>query len=104
MPQKLLPEHPGTFHECPLCDVLAQRIGGPDLNRADVHHLIPKSEHIRVIKAGKFTAKQCDHNLVILCRLCHDAIHQFFTNRQLADYLFTTRALSKVLGAIGWKA
>ena len=104
---RLLPERwDGVwFHECPLCDCIIKRGRHKTIDFADVHHLRPKSEHKRLIAAGICDFEECNGEtaLVILCRLCHSAIHDFWTNAQLADLLYTVKRLRYLLDKIGWQ-
>lgn len=58
---------------CPLCHRTVPRL--------TAHHLIPKS------RGGAGTPT------VDLCADCHDAIHEMFTNRELAERFSTLDAL-----------
>lgn len=50
------------------------------------HHLIPRETHDRVSKT-KGTPKEVLNRTALLCRMCHNAVHRFFTNIELAyDY------------------
>lgn len=56
---------------CPLCE--------REVDMFDDHHLVPKS------KKGKVT--------ITICRPCHNAIHDYFTNNELRDEYNTVEKL-----------
>lgn len=50
------------------------------------HHLIPRKVHARRSIKRRFRPEDLAKG-VFLCRLCHNALHQFFSEEQLArDY------------------
>lgn len=56
------------------------------------HHLIPREMHERCAK--KFgTETEILNKTISICRLCHNAIHRFFTNAELAMTYNTFDAL-----------
>jgi len=63
----------GDAGPCPLC--------GRDVARRSVHHLIPRS------RGGR------EGPTVLLCPDCHDAIHEMFSNRELAERFGSLEAL-----------
>ena len=86
-----LKKMPATEHtealdknQCELCERYAH---------LTVHHLLPKSEHKRVIKRGLFTQLDCERNVIRICRICHNACHQYIENRSMADYYHTVDRL-----------
>ena len=48
------------------------------------HHLFPREMHKFCLKRGVATADQLERSVLHCCRLCHNAIHRFFTNEDLA--------------------
>eukprot|EP00428_Durinskia_dybowskii_P072874 CAMPEP_0170407894 /NCGR_PEP_ID=MMETSP0117_2-20130122/28496_1 /TAXON_ID=400756 /ORGANISM="Durinskia baltica, Strain CSIRO CS-38" /LENGTH=190 /DNA_ID=CAMNT_0010665183 /DNA_START=47 /DNA_END=619 /DNA_ORIENTATION=+ len=70
------------------CCVLCER----DL-KLTRHHTIPREMHERVMK--KFgTPKEVLNQTIPVCRMCHSAIHRFFTNKELA---FEYNTLEKIV-------
>lgn len=69
---------------CPICDRVLD-------DTADEHHLIPKT----------FKGKE----KINLHRICHDAIHTTFTERELAKYYHTVervRAHPNIIKFVQW--
>lgn len=64
-------------NQCELCE---------RYTKLTIHHLLPKSEHKRLISRGLFNKFQCDNLTVRICRNCHNACHQYLSNKQLADF------------------
>jgi hypothetical protein len=48
------------------------------------HHLFPREMHKFCLKRGVATADELERRVLHCCRLCHNAIHRFFTNEDLA--------------------
>ena len=46
------------------------------------HHLIPRETHKNMLKKGK--TRDLLNKTIPVCRLCHSAIHRFFSNTELA--------------------
>lgn len=63
-------------NQCELCE---------RFTRLTIHHLLPKSEHKRLIKRGLFDKHQCDNLTIKICRNCHNSCHQYISNKDLAD-------------------
>jgi hypothetical protein len=47
------------------------------------HHLIPREMHERVSRT-RGTPKEVLNRTAALCRMCHNAVHRFFSNMELA--------------------
>jgi hypothetical protein len=62
--------------ECELCDRFIQTTR---------HHVYPKETHdwLRKRDEGKYTSNEL-RKTIALCRMCHSAIHRFYSNRELA--------------------
>ncbi len=60
------------------CQVCERRV---NLTR---HHLFPREMHKFCLKRGVATAQELELRVLHCCRLCHNAIHRFFTNEDLA--------------------
>jgi hypothetical protein len=48
------------------------------------HHLFPREMHKFCLKRGVATAEELERRVLHCCRLCHNAIHRFFSNEELA--------------------
>lgn len=58
------------------------------------HHLIPRSEHSRFVKRGyKMSFLKGRENIAEICRPCHNTVHRFASNKELADKYETTEKL-----------
>lgn len=58
------------------------------------HHLIPRSEHSRYVKRGLTSAfLKGRENIAELCRPCHSTVHNYASNKALADKYDTTAKL-----------
>jgi hypothetical protein len=51
------------------------------------HHVFPRETHHRLIKKG-YDAKHLNTTIPI-CRMCHNAVHRFFSNDTLAESYYT---------------
>ena len=51
------------------------------------HHLFPRETHKRLSKEG-FTGLELNTTMNV-CRMCHSAIHRFFTNDDLANSFYS---------------
>lgn len=58
------------------------------------HHTIPREMHERVAKRLG-TSKAVLNQTIPVCRMCHNAIHRFFTNKELALELHTLELLQE---------
>ena len=70
------------------------------------HHLIPRETHKRYLKQGKYTKEQLNQTAAI-CRMCHNAIHRFYTNMELAEHYNTVELLlqqDKIVRHAQWAA
>lgn len=70
------------------------------------HHLIPRETHKRYLKQGKYTKEQLNQTAAI-CRMCHSAIHRFFTNVELGEHYNTVELLleqDKIVRHAKWAA
>lgn len=52
------------------------------------HHTIPREMHERVAKRLG-VAKEILNQTIPVCRMCHNAIHRFYTNKELALEFYT---------------
>jgi len=81
-------EEQGKFAlECSICE----RGGHGGNVRLTRHHVYPKETHKSCLKRG-ITEQQLTKTIVV-CRLCHNAVHRFFTNTQLALERYTLELL-----------
>ena len=48
------------------------------------HHLFPREMHKFCLKRNVASADELERRLLHCCRLCHNAIHRFFSNEDLA--------------------
>ena len=53
------------------------------------HHLYPRSTHQKLIKRKGYTKEFLSASVLSVCRQCHNAIHRFFVNEELAESYFT---------------
>lgn len=60
------------------------------------HHVIPKDVHKKFLKKGY--TKQELARTIPLCRMCHSAVHMFFTNEELGVSYNTPEKLLEVSG------
>lgn len=58
------------------------------------HHLIPRMMHPRLKKQG--TPKEILYRTADICRLCHNAVHRFFSEKELAFEYNTIEKLMQV--------
>ena len=56
------------------------------------HHVYPRTTHKMCVKKGVAVEPELSR-IMSVCRLCHDAIHRFFSNEQLALEYHTLEAL-----------
>jgi hypothetical protein len=52
------------------------------------HHLIPRTTH-KMKRFKKMHTAQAMHTTVPLCQPCHRAMHQFYTEKELATNYYT---------------
>lgn len=57
------------------------------------HHLLPRSEHDRLVKRGRFTLEECRTRIARLCRPCHSAVHRAAPLAALAEQYNTVERL-----------
>lgn len=62
------------------------------------HHLIPKAVHSKYRLKG-FTREELS-NCALICRGCHNAVHHFFSEKELAEKYNTIEKLLEVRTAI----
>ncbi|BFZ65400.1 hypothetical protein YB2330_006566 [Saitoella coloradoensis] len=70
-----------------------------------IHHLLPRSQHSRLIRRSLFTRHECLTRLAYLCRPCHSAIHRIWTNEELAGRWNTVGKIEgdeRVRRWVGW--
>ena len=69
-------EHETNSYDCELCDRIIQTTR---------HHVYPKETHDWLRKKNESVYNVSElRKTVALCRMCHSAIHRFYTNRELA--------------------
>ena len=71
--------------ECELCDRFIQTTR---------HHVYPKETHdwLRKRNESKYNSNEL-RKTIALCRMCHSAIHRFYTNRELAIDFYSLELL-----------
>ncbi len=57
------------------------------------HHLIPRMRHRNRATQKKFTRHEMTGELLLVCRACHNHIHDVLTEKQLASNYYTREAL-----------
>ena len=57
--------------------------------RLTSHHLIPKQVHSKNWCKKMFSKEDMNRRRADLCKLCHKALHKFFTHRELGEELNT---------------
>jgi 5-methylcytosine-specific restriction endonuclease McrA len=69
-----------------------------------VHHLIPKSEHARIIARHTHTKAWLlsKDNFAYICRPCHSAIHRIMDNSALSEHGQTIEALCEHEEVLKW--
>ena len=69
-------EHETNSYYCELCDRIIQTTR---------HHVYPKETHDWLRKKNESVYNVSElRKTIALCRMCHSAIHRFYTNRELA--------------------
>lgn len=69
-------EHETNSYDCELCDRIIQTTR---------HHVYPKETHDWLRKKNESVYNVSElRKTIALCRMCHSAIHRFYTNRELA--------------------
>lgn len=71
--------------QCPLC---ARRA------RLTFHHLIPRKMHRRSYYKKHYSREVLNQGVAI-CRQCHDGIHRFYTEMELAKQLYSLALLQQ---------
>lgn len=74
--------------------------------RLTFHHLLPKSLRHKKRYRKKFSKAEFEKGIFV-CRSCHDAVHRFISERELADSfntLETLRAHPEVEKFVEWVA
>ena len=69
------------------------------------HHLICKSMWSKSYFKKRYSNKEMKSKTIEICRDCHDAIHDFMTEKELAQNYNTLEKLlthEKVVGFINW--
>lgn len=74
-------ERTGT---CVLCD--------RETDNVTDHHLVPKCRH-RQRRTKKMHTREARRITVPLCQPCHRMVHNFFTEKELADSHYTIESL-----------
>lgn len=57
------------------------------------HHLIPRAVHSKKRFINKFGKKEMRDRGLMLCKLCHDGLHDLFPDEKTLANNFTTREL-----------
>ena len=75
----------GSSFQCEICDRII---------RTTEHHLYPKEVHSKLRKRdpNQYTQEKLS-STASLCRMCHSAIHRFYTNNELADNYYSIELL-----------
>jgi hypothetical protein len=87
--------HKNKFGVCPVCTRELE---------LTAHHLIPKTLHSTKWYQKNFTKEQMDE-VVYVCRLCHNGLHQFISEKEMGrEYNTLEKLLSheKVINFIPW--
>ena len=63
---------------------------GVELTR---HHLIPRMRHRNRTTQKKFSRDEMQGNLLLVCRACHNHIHDVLTEKELANSYHSREAL-----------
>lgn len=58
------------------------------------HHLVPRMHHKKRRVLREFDRDELHHGIVLLCRSCHDFLHENFTEKTLEQELNTLAALA----------
>ncbi|CAO1636604.1 unnamed protein product [Parajaminaea phylloscopi] len=68
------------------------------------HHLIPKSEHDRILRQREpaFTLQEMRTRFAWLCRPCHSAVHKLVDSRAMADQYNTLERLEELEAVTRW--
>lgn len=69
------------------------------------HHLIPRARHNKGRTQRKFSKKEMQTEIALLCRPCHSQIHSIFDNHELSSYYHTIERLqahSEVQKFVNW--
>lgn len=85
----------GTLGSCELC---TRRMP------LTAHHLIPKSEHDRLLKQvpAPFSLNEMRTRFAWLCRPCHSAVHKLVDSRAMADEYNTLEKLEELESVQRW--
>lgn len=89
-----------TIMACELCNRSENVI-------LDEHHLIPKTLHSSKWYKKNFSKEELKNSKILVCRDCHDAIHQFIPEKELGKNYNTKEKLlghEKVAGFVKWIA
>lgn len=60
-------------------------------SRLTRHHVFPRETHSRLVKKG-YDNKSLNTTIPI-CRMCHNAVHRFFSNDELSESYYTVELL-----------
>lgn len=63
------------------------------------HHLIPRARHNKKVRRDYGEDR---NKVAMMCRPCQDAIHDFFTEKELERQYFTIDLLKKNERVINW--
>ncbi|KAG2381844.1 hypothetical protein C9374_006228 [Naegleria lovaniensis] len=56
------------------------------------HHLIPRTCHKKYLKRGQYT-KEHLNKCILICRVCHDAVHSFISLDDMAEHYHTLETI-----------
>jgi hypothetical protein len=68
------------------------------------HHLIPRTTH-KIKRFKKKHTVEAMHTTAPMCQPCHRAMHQFYTEKELADSFYTIDLLladEKIAKHVSW--
>jgi len=81
---------------CKLC--------GRECSDVTEHHLIPRTTH-KMKRFKKMHTREAMINTVTMCQPCHRAMHQFFSEKELAAKYYTIEKLlanEKIAKHVNW--
>jgi hypothetical protein len=57
------------------------------------HHLIPRHLHSKKKFRNKFSLEEMRKRGLNICKLCHDGLHDLFTEKELGEFYYTKELL-----------
>lgn len=98
--------------EVACCDICGIKLVTPhpvgDRVRRRIHnnhikyYLIPESLHPAMIKSGLWSRVDCE-TTIPTCYMCSEAATNYFTEKERAKYLNTSKILQDALITLGWR-